>query len=76
VSLYQLRHVFRRATIEAATIVDLFVDGTADVIRQRVDDFAIDWLMRRRGLPHDATCALLEHLGAQVGAKITMDLPP
>lgn len=70
------RHLFRQAAIEAGTIADLFVVQTADVVRQRVDDFAIDWLMRRRGLPHDATCALLEHLGAQVGAKITLDMPP
>lgn len=68
----QMRQVFRQAAIQAATIVDLFVDGTADACRQRVDDAAISWLMRRQGLPHDAVCALLERLGAQVGAKIEM----
>lgn len=51
------------------------LDRAADVARERIDAFAFQWLMVREGLHRGQAAELLEHLGAQLGAKIEMHEP-
>jgi hypothetical protein len=71
-----LRRELRAARWVAGALVSSAVDRAADVARERLDELAFLWLMNRRDVDRGQAAELLEHLGAQVGARVELNAPP